>query len=122
MQTIMSDTVERVGIGGSFLGEKEASRRLRAGEHWVPTISTRLSFDAWQATGRREVDTARQRVREILSSRAGGAPHLTGTSSVSSHGSAASREPAECAYERALALVDVVHVAMSRASAVCGPA
>ena len=33
---MMLDMIERVGIGGDFLKEKETARRLRAGEHFTP--------------------------------------------------------------------------------------
>ena len=45
----MGELTERVGIGGSFLGETETRRRIRAGEHFMPTIGSRLSYDAWKA-------------------------------------------------------------------------
>jgi len=35
-QTMARETIERVGIGGNFLREKETRRRIRAGEHFVP--------------------------------------------------------------------------------------
>jgi len=64
-ETIMADMIERVGIGGNFLHEKETTRRLRAGEHFLPTVSTRLPYDAWKAESRDEVDVARQQMREL---------------------------------------------------------
>ena len=33
---MLLDMIERVGIGGDFLKEKETARRLRAGEHFTP--------------------------------------------------------------------------------------
>ena len=36
---MMLDMIERVGIGGDFLKEKETARRLRAGEHFTPVMS-----------------------------------------------------------------------------------
>jgi trimethylamine--corrinoid protein Co-methyltransferase len=75
-QTIMGDMVERVGIGGHFLGEKETRRRVRAGEHFAPAISTRASFDAWKAEGRDEVATARERAAAMLAARSDWRPAL----------------------------------------------
>ena len=64
--TIMAEAIERVGFKGSYLSEKETSRRLRAGEVFQPAISTRLSIEGWRARGRTEVDDATDRVRAIL--------------------------------------------------------
>jgi trimethylamine:corrinoid methyltransferase-like protein len=64
--TIMAEAIERVRFGGSYLSEKETSRRLRAGEVFQPEISTRLSIDGWRSRGRTEVDDASDRVRAIL--------------------------------------------------------
>jgi trimethylamine---corrinoid protein Co-methyltransferase len=77
LETVMSQTIERVGIGGDFLKDKGTARRLRAGEHFSPLLSTRLSFDAWTADGRTEVDMARDEVERLLTNRAGRAPYLT---------------------------------------------
>jgi len=75
--TIMADMVERVGIGGTFLKEKETSRRLRAGEHFRSQVFTRAAFDAWEATGRDEVAVARQLMAERLAAHAEREPPLT---------------------------------------------
>lgn len=64
--TIMAEAIERVGFTGSYLSEKETSRRLRAGEVFLPQIATRLSIEGWRARGRTEVDEASDRVRAIL--------------------------------------------------------
>ena len=74
--TIMGDMVERVGIGGHFLAEKETRRRSHAGEHFTPAISTRASFDAWTAEGRDEVAVARERVAAMLAARRDWRPAL----------------------------------------------
>jgi len=52
-ETIARETIERVGIGGNFLKEKETKRRIRAGEHFIPRVASRLPYDAWQARARR---------------------------------------------------------------------
>jgi trimethylamine--corrinoid protein Co-methyltransferase len=65
-QTAQREAIERVGIGGSFLGEKETRRRHRAGEYLTPVVATRQSYQAWAQDGRSELDVARQRVTELL--------------------------------------------------------
>ena len=75
-ETIMAEMTERVGIGGHFLAEKETRRRVRAGEHFSPVISTRASFDAWTADGRDEVALARERAAELLAARRDWRPAL----------------------------------------------
>jgi trimethylamine--corrinoid protein Co-methyltransferase len=67
---MMVDMIERVGIGGDFLKEKETARRLRAGEHFIPKISSRQAYDQWVADGRDEVARARERMDELFAARA----------------------------------------------------
>lgn len=76
-QTVMADTVERVGIGGTFLREKETTRRLRAGEHLRTRVFTRAGFDAWTAAGRDEAALAREVMAEMLAAHAERVPPLT---------------------------------------------
>ena len=75
-ETVAREMIERVGIGGDFLGERETRRRIRAGEHFVPLIAARLPFEAWRAEGRTEVDVATERVEAILRAREERAPYL----------------------------------------------
>ena len=67
---MMVDMIERVGIGGDFLKEKETARRLRAGEHFIPRISSRQAYDQWVADGRDEVARARERMDALVAARA----------------------------------------------------
>ncbi len=64
--TVMGDVIERLAFKGDYLKEKDTVRRLRAGEVFLPEISTRLSLDAWKAAGRDEAAAAQARVRELL--------------------------------------------------------
>ena len=65
-EAMLLEMVERVGIGGNFLREKETTRRIRAGEHYRPLVSSRQSYDAWKAEGRDEVGLARERAAVML--------------------------------------------------------
>jgi trimethylamine---corrinoid protein Co-methyltransferase len=76
-ETIMTEMIERVGVGGDFLKEKETARRLRAGEHFDPLIATRLSHDRWVARGQTEIDVATEQVQRLLAAREGRAAYLT---------------------------------------------
>ena len=76
-QTLMREAVERVGIGGNYLGEKETRARIRAGEHFMPAIATRAPFEQWQALGRTELDAARDSVAQALAKRSERGPYLT---------------------------------------------
>jgi trimethylamine--corrinoid protein Co-methyltransferase len=69
-ESMMVEMIERVGIGGDFLKEKETARRLRAGEHFAPLISSRQAYDQWVADGRDEVTRARERMDALLAGRA----------------------------------------------------
>jgi trimethylamine--corrinoid protein Co-methyltransferase len=64
--TLALESIARVGPGGGFLREKDTARRIRAGEHLLPVVSNRLSYDQWLAGGRTELDTARAAVDELL--------------------------------------------------------
>ena len=57
-ETLMGDAIRRVGIGGDYLREKDTRTRVRAGEHFVPRIGSRLPFEQWLAEGRTEADAA----------------------------------------------------------------
>ena len=60
------DIIERVGIGGMFLGQKHTMEHLRT-EHFLPKLVDRRSYDLWVAGGRKSMeDRARDRVREAL--------------------------------------------------------
>ena len=76
-ETLMGDAVERVGIGGDFLREKATSRRIRAGEHFQPTIASRLPYEQWAAEGRTEIDAADDVVAAALAARADRGPYLS---------------------------------------------
>ena len=76
-ESIGAETIARVGIGGDFLREKETRARIRAGEHFVPTVATRLSYEAWRAEGHTEAEVAEARVDEILAARREREPYLS---------------------------------------------
>ncbi len=65
-ESIMLDAIERVGVGGSYLKERITRQRVRAGEHFYPSIASRLSYDQWIAEGQTEPGAARERIEEIL--------------------------------------------------------
>jgi trimethylamine:corrinoid methyltransferase-like protein len=67
---MMVEMIERVGVGGDFLKEKETARRLRAGQHFTPAISSRQAYDQWVADGRDEVARARERMDALFAARA----------------------------------------------------
>lgn len=75
--TIMAEAFARVGIGGDFLREKETARRVRAGEHFLPQISNRLSYEKWQQVGRTEDDAARAVIERVMAARADRRPGLS---------------------------------------------
>jgi trimethylamine--corrinoid protein Co-methyltransferase len=69
-EAMLVEMIERVGIGGDYLKEKETTKRLRAGEHFMPVISTRQGYDAWRSDGRRETERALERMNALLAARA----------------------------------------------------
>ncbi len=60
------DVIEKVGIGGMFLGQRHTMDHLRK-EHFLPRLVDRRSFDLWAADGRKSMeDRARAKVREAV--------------------------------------------------------
>ena len=64
--SVMLDVIERVGIGGDYLKEKSTRQLIRAGEHFSPTVGSRLPFEQWAERGETEVDVARKIVEQTL--------------------------------------------------------
>ncbi|NLE23189.1 MAG: hypothetical protein GX624_10515 [Actinobacteria bacterium] len=64
--TIAGESISRVGPGGGFLGERETAKRIRAGEHYRPTVSDRLSYEKWVEAGTTENDAAAAVVERLL--------------------------------------------------------
>jgi trimethylamine--corrinoid protein Co-methyltransferase len=77
-ETLLGGAVERVGIGGDYLREKETRRRVRAGEHFLPRIASRAPFEHWLGEGRTEADAAADAVRAALAAREDRGPRLSG--------------------------------------------
>jgi trimethylamine--corrinoid protein Co-methyltransferase len=76
-EELMGESIARVGIGGDFLREKATRTRIRAGEHFVPRIGSRLPFEQWVGEGRTETDAAADLVRAALAARTERGPRLT---------------------------------------------
>ena len=76
--TLAGDAIAAVGPGGSFLGEKDTAKRIRAGEHYMPTLSNRLSYEKWVEDGVTENDVACAQVERLLAAHADKAPYLDG--------------------------------------------
>jgi len=74
--TMAAESIAKVGPGGGYLGEKDTARRIRAGEHLLPTVSNRLSYDKWVEEGTTENDVANDEVERILAARGANAPYL----------------------------------------------
>jgi len=63
---LMLDTIASVGPGGQFLTAKQTPRMLRLGEHHVPQVFLRPTYDAWAAEGKSELDRAVELLEDIL--------------------------------------------------------
>ena len=64
--TLAAASIEVAGPGGSFLGQKDTARRIRAGEHFRPVVSNRLSYEKWAQEGGTEYETACRVVEQAL--------------------------------------------------------
>jgi trimethylamine--corrinoid protein Co-methyltransferase len=74
--TLAEEAMVKVGPGGGYLSVKDTARRIRAGEHYQPTVSNRLSYDKWIEEGVTESDVANAAVERILAGRADTEPCL----------------------------------------------
>jgi trimethylamine--corrinoid protein Co-methyltransferase len=74
--TLMPGMMERVGLDGTYLSEKDTSRRLRAGEVFLPLVADRRSYEHWDAAGTTELETANARVTELTGAAAERGPLL----------------------------------------------
>lgn len=75
-ETLGTGAIAAAGPGGSFLGHKDTARRIRAGEHFLPTVSDRVSYDKWAESGVTEYDTACAQVERLLAAHAAKPPYL----------------------------------------------
>jgi trimethylamine--corrinoid protein Co-methyltransferase len=75
-ETAAHEMIERVGIGGNFLKERETRQRVRSDEHFLPLVASRVPYDAWKAEGKTEVDVAVECLERILADRADREPYL----------------------------------------------
>ncbi len=64
--TLAGVAVEVAGPGGSFLGQKDTARRIRAGEHFMPAVSDRRSYEKWAVEGGDEGVAAGELVEALL--------------------------------------------------------
>jgi trimethylamine--corrinoid protein Co-methyltransferase len=74
--TLAGDSIATAGPGGSFLGQKDTARRIRAGEHYLPTLSNRLSYEKWVDEGTTTNDVACEQVEALLGAHAAKAPYI----------------------------------------------
>jgi trimethylamine--corrinoid protein Co-methyltransferase len=67
----LDDVLERVGPGGSFIGERSTRAGMRGDEWFVPQLGTQEARAVWEAAGKPDVlDEARQKVADILAAEA----------------------------------------------------
>ena len=60
------DLIDEVGPGGHYLGARATRTFLREGEHWLPEVFARQTYESWLAEDRSEVARATTAVDEIL--------------------------------------------------------
>jgi len=64
--TLALDVIEKVGVGKNYLAQRHTIENLR-GEHYIPTLVDRRSYDAWSQTGKKTLrDVAREKAKWIL--------------------------------------------------------
>jgi trimethylamine---corrinoid protein Co-methyltransferase len=66
--SIALDLIQRVGIGGNYLGEDHTVERLRT-HRWFPKLTNRARWDGWKAAGGKDFrQKGIDRAKEILAS------------------------------------------------------
>jgi trimethylamine--corrinoid protein Co-methyltransferase len=76
--TLAAGAIAATGPGGSFLGHKDTACRVRAGEHFLPTVSNRLSYEKWAACGKDEYAIACEQVETLLREHDAKPPYMDG--------------------------------------------
>jgi trimethylamine---corrinoid protein Co-methyltransferase len=76
--TLAGDGIAKAGPGGGFLAQKDTARRIRGGEHYLPTLSNRLSYEKWAEQGTSELDDACERVEALLAAHVLKEPYVDG--------------------------------------------
>ncbi len=67
-ENILSDLIGEVGAGGHYLSQKSTKTLLRQGEHYVPKLISRDSFEMWEKSPKRDLrGFAREKIKKILS-------------------------------------------------------
>ena len=65
-ETLALDVIDKVGLGGIFLGQKHTLEHYKK-EFWMPEISDKSTFAAWQKIGSKTMDkVAKEKVNEIM--------------------------------------------------------
>lgn len=77
--TLAGAAIAAAGPGGGFLTQKDTARRIRGGEHYLPTLSDRLSYEKWAEAGATEYEAACERVEALLAAHALRDPYIDGS-------------------------------------------
>jgi len=65
-ETLAFETIQSVGPGGNFLGQKHTSKHMR--KRWVPNFMDRRTYETWEVEKDGARDWARAKAQEIISS------------------------------------------------------
>ena len=65
-ETLSRHIIDRVGPGGEYLSQRHTLKHLRD-EHYIPTISNRVFYEAWKKEGAKDIrEVANARAKKIL--------------------------------------------------------
>ena len=65
-ETLAFETIQSVGPGGNFLGQKHTSKYMR--NRWVPNFMDRRTYETWEVEQDGARDWARAKAQELISS------------------------------------------------------
>jgi trimethylamine--corrinoid protein Co-methyltransferase len=63
-ETLAFETIQAVGPGGNFLGQKHTTQHMR--KRWIPQFMDRRTYEAWEESQDGARDWARAKAKEIL--------------------------------------------------------
>lgn len=64
---ILSDVISEVGAGGHYLSQRSTKQLIRQGEHYIPKLISRESFEAWQKSPKKDIQQyAKEKAKKIL--------------------------------------------------------
>ncbi len=64
---LLDEVIAEIGAGGHYLSHKSTKRLLREGEHYIPKLVNRESYDVWLSSPKKDLRLyAREKAKQII--------------------------------------------------------